>query len=64
MSQIRINNITNKTGNTGPVIAGVSTVSSSAFMVMPSCDTEIIGAGSGTALVMGCLLYTSPSPRD
>ena len=54
MSQIRINNITNKIGDTGPTIAGVSTVATSAFMVMPSGNTEI----------RGCLLYTSPSPRD
>ena len=53
MSQIRINNLTNKTGTNGPVIAGVSTVSSSAFMVMPSGDTAIRGAGSGRMLLMG-----------
>jgi len=53
MSQIRINNLTNKTGDTGPTIAGVSTVSSSAFMVMPSGNTEIRGAGSGRAVRVG-----------
>ena len=47
MSQININNITNRTGDSGPVIAGVSSVSSSGFMVMPSGDTAIRGAGSG-----------------
>ena len=47
MSDIRINNITNKTGNTGPVVAGVSTVSSSTFMIMPSGNVEIRGGGSG-----------------
>ena len=51
MSDLKINNITNKTGDTGPVIAGVSSVSSSAFMVMPSGNTEIRGAGSGRAIV-------------
>ena len=51
MSDLKINNITNKTGDTGPTIAGVSTVSSSAFMVMPSGNTEIRGAGSGRAIV-------------
>jgi len=51
MSDLKINNITNKIGDTGPTIAGVSTVSSSAFMVMPSGDTEIRGAGSGRAIV-------------
>ena len=52
MSQIRINNLTNKTGDTGPTVAGVSTVSSSAFMVMPSGNTEIRGAGSGRAVFL------------
>ena len=52
MSQIRINNLTNKIGDTGPTIAGVSTVSSSAFMVMPSGDTAIRGAGSGRGVIL------------
>ena len=47
MSQIRINNLTNKTADTGATVAGICTVSSSAFMVMPSGNTEIRGAGSG-----------------
>ena len=51
MSQIRINNLTNKTGDNGPTIAGVSTVSST-FMVMPSGNTEIRGAGSGRAVFL------------
>ena len=53
MSQIRINNLTNKTGDSGPTIAGVSTVSTSAFMVMPNGNTEIRGAGSGRGLFAG-----------
>ena len=53
MSDIRINNITNKTGNTGPVVAGVSTVSSSTFMIMPSGNVEIRGGGSGRAIFCG-----------
>ena len=61
MSQIRINNLTNKTGNAGPTIAGVSTVSSSAFMVMPSGDIEIRGAGSGRGVFAGS--YTPSSPN-
>ena len=47
MSQFRVNNITNKGGDGGPVIAGVSTVASNDFMVIPSGNTEIRGAGSG-----------------
>ena len=53
MSDLKINNITNRTGDNGPTIAGVSTVSSSAFMVMPSGDTAIRGAGSGRGVFAG-----------
>ncbi len=53
MSDLKINNITNRDGKSGPTIAGVSTVSSSAFMVMPSGDTEIRGAGSGRGIIAG-----------
>ena len=53
MSDLKINNITNGSGDGGPVIAGVSTVSTSAFMVMPSGNTEIRGAGSGIAVIGG-----------
>ena len=51
MSDLKINNITNRGGDGGPVIAGVSTVSTSAFMVMPSGNTEIRGAGSGRGII-------------
>jgi len=53
MSDIKINNITNRTGDTGPTIAGVSTVSTSAFMVIPSGDTAIRSAGSGRGVRTG-----------
>ena len=53
MSDLKINNITNRSGDSGPVIAGVSTVSSSAFMVMPSGDTANRSAGSGRAVIGG-----------
>ena len=53
MSDLKINNITNRSGDGGPVIAGVSTVSTSAFMIMPSGDTEIRGAGSGRGVMAG-----------
>ena len=53
MSDLRINNITNKNSDTGPTIAGVSTVSSSAFIVMPSGNTEVRGAGSGRGVFGG-----------
>ena len=50
MSDIKINNITDRSGNSGPVFAGISTVSTSAFMVMPSGPTEFRG-GRGRAIV-------------
>ena len=53
MSNLKINNITNRSGDGGPVIAGVSTVSTSAFMIMPSGDTAIRGAGSGRGVFAG-----------
>ena len=53
MSELRINNITNSAGNGGTVVAGVSTVSTSAFMVVPSGDTAIRGAGSGRGIIAG-----------
>ena len=53
MSELRINNITNSAGNGGTVVAGVSTVSTSAFMVIPSGDTAIRGAGSGRGIIAG-----------
>ena len=53
MSQLKINNITNSGGNGGTVVAGVSTVSTSAFMVMPSGDTSNRNVGSGRAVFAG-----------
>ena len=44
MSDIKINNITDRSGSSGPVFAGISTVSTDAFMVMPSGPTEFRGA--------------------
>ena len=41
MSELRINNITDRSGSCGPIIAGVSTVSSTSHMVVPSGSTEI-----------------------
>ena len=53
MSDLRVNNITNSGGGTGPVIAGISTVSSAAFIIMPSGNTEVRGAGSGRGVIAG-----------
>ena len=52
MSELRINNITDRAGSSGPIIAGVSTVASTSHMVMPSGPTEMRG-GRGIALTLG-----------
>ena len=52
MSDIKINNITDRSGSSGPVFAGISTVSTSAFMVMPSGPTEFRG-GRGRGFFHG-----------
>ena len=52
MSELRINNITDRAGSSGPIIAGVSTVSSTSHMVMPSGPTEMRG-GRGRGLFAG-----------
>ena len=59
MSDLRVNNITNSGGGTGPVIAGVSTVASTGFMIMPVGNTEVRGAGSGRGVSAGG--YANPS---
>ena len=52
MSELRINNITDRAGSSGPIIAGVSTVTSTSHMVMPSGPTEMRG-GRGRAVFAG-----------
>ena len=52
MSELRINNITDRAGSSGPIIAGVSTVTSTSHMVMPSGSTEFRG-GRGRGIVAG-----------
>ena len=51
MSELRINNITDRAGSNGPIIAGVSTVTSTSHMVMPSGPTEMRG-GRGRSVFM------------
>ena len=58
MSELRINNITDRVGSSGPIIAGVSTVTSTSHMVMPSGPTEFRG-GRGRAIFNGG--YEAPS---
>ena len=52
MSELRINNITDTAGSSGPIIAGVSTVTSTSHMVMPSGSTEMRG-GRGRGVSNG-----------
>ena len=52
MSDLRINNITNRTGNAGPIIAGVSTVSSTGSFTVPVGPTEMRG-GRGRGIFSG-----------
>ena len=52
MSELRINNITDTAGSSGPIIAGVSTVTSTSHMVMPSGPTEMRG-GRGRGVFGG-----------
>ena len=39
MSVIKVNNITNRDGTSGPVIAGITTVSSTSHLVVPTGST-------------------------
>ena len=52
MSDLRINNITDRTGDSGPVITGVSTVSSTGAFTVPVGPTEFRG-GRGRGIVAG-----------
>ena len=52
MSQFKINSITDKTGVSGPVIAGVSTNNSTGCMIIPAGPTEHRG-GRGRGVVAG-----------
>ena len=52
MSDLRIDNITNRTGDAAPVIAGVSTVSSTGAFTVPVGPTEMRG-GRGRGVFAG-----------
>ena len=52
MSDLRINNITDRTGGSGPVIAGVSTVTGTGAFTVPVGSTEFRG-GRGRAIIAG-----------
>jgi len=52
MSEFRVDKITNRTGDTGPQIAGISTFSGTSGMAMPSGPTEYRG-GRGRGVFVG-----------
>ena len=52
MSDLKINNITDRTGSSGPVIAGVSTVTPTGSFVVPVGPTEMRG-GRGRGILVG-----------
>jgi hypothetical protein len=58
MSVIKVNNITNRDGTSGPVIAGIATVSSTSHMVVPIGRTGQRYADDGENIVRnGLVLY-------
>ena len=61
MSDFRIDKITNRTGDTGPQIAGISTFSGTSGMAMPSGTTEYRG-GRGRGITGGG--FVSPSSQN
>ena len=66
MSDIKVNNITDRSGSSGPIFAGISTVSTSAFMVMPSGPTAFRTndpLGRGRAVFGGGYGPSSPYPN-
>ncbi len=61
MSDLRINNITDRLGQNGPVIAGVCTVTSTGAFIPPAGDTAHRG-GRGRGVFAGG--YDDPSPGE
>ena len=62
MSDLRINNITDRTGDSGPVIAGVCTVTSTGAFTVPVGPTEYRG-GRGRGFFGGGYGASSPYPE-
>ena len=63
MSQFKINSITDKSGTSGPVIAGVSTNNSTGCMIIPAGPTEHRG-GRGRAIFAGGLTPSVSKTMD
>ena len=55
MSEIKVNNITNYDGSSGPVLSGITTVSSTGYMMIPAGPTEYRG-GRGRGVIVGGFL--------
>ena len=62
MSDLKINNITDRLGESGPVIAGICTVTSTGAFVVPSGATEYRG-GRGRGVFVGGILGGSRTAR-
>ena len=62
MSKFNVNHITSKSGKNGPVLAGITTVSSTGAMRIPSGPTEYRG-GRGRAVFGGGYGASSPYPE-
>ena len=63
MSELRINNITDRVGSSGPNFVGVSTVTSTSHMVMPSGPTEMRG-GRGRGVFAGSATPATQNVMD
>ena len=63
MSELRINNITDRAGSSGPIIAGVSTVTSTSHMVMPS-GPAVMRGGRGRGVLCGGYYPTATNIMD
>ena len=61
MSDLKINNITDRLGESGPVIAGVSTVTSTGAFVVPVGPTEMRG-GRGRGVFVGGIYGGARTP--
>ena len=61
MSEFRVDKITNRTGDTGPQIAGISTFSGTSGIAMPSGSTEYRG-GRGRGITGGG--FVSPASQN
>ena len=58
MSVIKVNNITSRDGTTGPVIAGIATVSTTSHLVVPTGNTGTRYADGGENIVKnGLVVY-------